>query len=809
MAKRKRACLGVRPTDTDTRFVVRNVAYLLSMCPSEDLPPHLARIRDTPYDYAAPLLEWKDVHVFLSSQDGVTDELVGMVKKCHEILSDANESLFIPHVYNGNGLDSEGGLGPYHMWLGRRHLTLEDYGMALENDQYSFGEGYPNFSSLELIQKNHTGQFPEEEIGYNCMNLWYLRLLDNPLSPLFLHVKALLRYDEFPDNWWHVNFQDRKSAIKNDKAAALVRRMISATELANGLVTLTELRSGYFFGVKTPPDLLPDDHPVYQGQFDDFVLGHRHLTRRHRQEYMKSWGQYISPRLQKLLGFKAREGKPLRDTRGVKHAQKQLFGKGSIRENIARRELSGSNQHNRLFKASFLPNPIGKVIQSEESRTYCGAYSSDGSRYLTINQDSVATLYHVDTDGVPSYLSATIPLHSNSWTITDCAFANTCNKWAAVAFDGCLYISGDMDEDEEDCDFEEVNTYGHAAAFSVKWSSDDRLMLLGRSARLGYTVIDSETGKYMYRRKSLSDMNEATWATGSDNVFFGAMDSGTLDQFDLRLKDSHIRSFVGHLSGLTSCDVHSDGVHVLTTAKDGRSKLWDVRKASLQRNGEYVSRSEFNQYRIRSDYRETLSYLPPSMEDHPLDESVVTYSGAFVVKSLVRSRFSPCGGYVASGSADGIVRVWKLDGTLATCLNSHQSLKTATDRYLDPALIGARASLSSLIRDVQWHPKSNALAASMFISSPDDGLALRERLDNLHGVSVGGAFTWQTFQPQQCGATVVHSVGTDMGLFRTEKDKMSLKPYIYECPEYFKTEERVRGDSGYSLSERWYEVHGS
>lgn len=232
MAKRKRACLGVRPTDTDTRFVVRNVAYLLSMCPSEDLPPHLARIRDTPYDYAAPLLEWKDVHVFLSSQDGVTDELVGMVKKCHEILSDANESLFIPHVYNGNGLDSEGGLGPYHMWLGRRHLTLEDYGMALENDQYSFGEGYPNFSSLELIQKNHTGQFPEEEIGYNCMNLWYLRLLDNPLSPLFLHVKALLRYDEFPDNWWHVNFQDRKSAIKNDKAATLARRKISATKLA-------------------------------------------------------------------------------------------------------------------------------------------------------------------------------------------------------------------------------------------------------------------------------------------------------------------------------------------------------------------------------------------------------------------------------------------------------------------------------------------------------------------------------------------------------------------------------------------------
>ncbi|KAG5372898.1 DDB1- and CUL4-associated factor 11 [Yarrowia sp. C11] len=779
------------------------------MCPLEVVPAHLAHIRDTPYDYAAPVLEWEEIDRYLSSLEDVSDSLKSFLKAAHEVLSDANESLFIPHVYNGIGLDFEGGLGPYHMWLGRRYLTLDDYQKALENDQYSLGEGYPNFSSLELIQKNHTGQFPEEEIGYNCMNLWYLRLIDNPLSPLFLHVKTLLRYDEFPDNWWHISFQDGKSTAGYDKAASIVRRIISATELANGLVTLTELRSGYFFGVKTPPDLLPEDHPVYQGQFDEFVLGHRHLTRRQRQEYLKNWGQYISPRLQKLLGFKAREGKPLRDTRGVKHAQKQLFGKGTVRENIARRELSGRNTHDRLFKASFLPNPIGKVIQSEESRTYCGAYSPDGSRYLTINQDSVATLYNVGNDGVPTFQAATIPLHSNSWTITDCAFANRCNKWAAVAFDGCLYISGDMDNEEDDLDFEEVNTYGHAAAFSVKWSPDDRLMLLGRSARLGYTVIDSETGRYLYRRKGQSDMNEASWATGSDNVFFGAMDSGTLDQFDLRLKDSHVRSFVGHLSGLTSCDVHSDGVHVLTTGKDGRSKLWDVRKSSFQRTGETLSQSAFNQYRIRADYRETLSYLAPSMEDHPLDESVVTYSGAFVVKSLVRSRFSPCGGYVASGSADGIVRVWKLDGTLATCLNTHQSLRTATDRYLDPALIGARASLSSLIRDVQWHPKSNALAASMFISSPDDGLALRERLDNLQGVSVGGAFTWQTFQPQQCGATVVHSVNTDMDLFRTEKDEISLKPYVYESPEYFRTEERVRGDSGYSLSERWYEVHGS
>ncbi|KAB8284787.1 hypothetical protein LXG23DRAFT_35739 [Yarrowia lipolytica] len=130
------------------------------------------------------------------------------------------------------------------------------------------------------------------------------------------------------------------------------------TGLANGLVTLTELRSGYFFGVNTPPDVLPDDHPVYQGQFDDFGLGHRLLTRRHRQEYMKSWGQHISPLLEKLLGFKTRAGKPLRDTRGVKHAQKLLFAKGSIRENIARREQSGSKHHNRLLKAALLPNLI-------------------------------------------------------------------------------------------------------------------------------------------------------------------------------------------------------------------------------------------------------------------------------------------------------------------------------------------------------------------------------------------------------------------------------------------------------------------
>lgn len=787
--------LAVRPDGLNRRFVVRNLAQILAMSNME-LPHELELIRDAVYDYAAPTVEWRDIESFLEPQQ-LKSALVKELKRLHRILETANDSLFMPSFWYGQGLDV--GDGPHQLTL-----TASDYEYARTHDDYNFGPGYPDLEMRKECSKTDKRAMRETIFAYDAVNLWYMRLLDNPLSPLFLHVKFRARSDQFPDRWWSLESEEGTDNAK------VLRRALDNRELACGLVSIQELRSGYFFGTKRPPNV-PEDHPVYSGLFDDSVLTHRPLAPQDRKLFLKKWGQYVSPRLQKILGFKAREGKPLRDLRAVHFAQERMFGGGSVRENLAKRETSGDSTHNKLFGASFLPNPIGQVVQTEEARTYCGAYSKDGSQYLTLSQDSIASVYSVGDDGVPIEQILNMPLHSNSWTITDCCFANTSNRWAAVAFDGGVYIAPDLDNPDGETFLGHMDAYGRAAAFSVAWSHDDGKILMGRAARVGYSVVDNRTGHHTWQ-KGHSDMNQAAWAAGSDTVFFGGMDSGRLHQYDLREKRSLVRTFVGHLGGLTSCDVHFNGVHVLTTAKDGRSKLWDVRMGSLrgteQPESQYEQLDEtYDQYRVRADYRQTLSYLPPSQEDHPLDESVVTYSGAFVVKSLVRSEFSPCGGYVASGSADGIVRVWKLNGTLATCLQSHRSLQTSTVTPRDHSLDGARASLSSLIRDISWHPKTNSLASSMFISSPDDGDALRERLGDLRGVTVGGAFTWQTFQPQLCGATVVHSVGGSLNKFSAEENDASYKPYMYESPEYFQTH-RVRGDSGYSLSESWYETYG-
>lgn len=59
-------------------------------------------------------------------------------------------------------------------------------------------------------------------------------------------------------------------------------------------------------------------------------------------------------------------------------------------------------------------------------------------------------------------------------------------------------------------------------------------------------------------------------------------------------------------------------------------------------------------------------YPPPSRLAHPKDCSVMTYRGHSVLRTLIRCHFSPREstgqGYIYSGSADGLIHIWSLDG---------------------------------------------------------------------------------------------------------------------------------------------------
>ena len=101
------------------------------------------------------------------------------------------------------------------------------------------------------------------------------------------------------------------------------------------------------------------------------------------------------------------------------------------------------------------------------------------------------------------------------------------------------------------------------------------------------------------------------------------------------------------------------------------------------------------------------------MPRHPNDCSVTTYTGHRVLKTLIRCHFSPPSStgqrYLFSGSDDGRVHIWNLDGTVARVVNVGQALS----KIYHQSDLGESFEIrrrrwrnvdTAVVRDVSWHP---------------------------------------------------------------------------------------------------------
>lgn len=97
-----------------------------------------------------------------------------------------------------------------------------------------------------------------------------------------------------------------------------------------------------------------------------------------------------------------------------------------------------------------------------------------------------------------------------------------------------------------------------------------------------------------------------------------------------------------------------------------------------------------------------MRYPPPQRLAHPKDCSVMTYRGHQVLKTLIRCHFSPRENtgqsYIYSGSADGMIHIWSLDGrvvqgeTRACVVLRHTSWRVLTKLHsTEPIAIGGFA----------------------------------------------------------------------------------------------------------------------
>lgn len=121
-------------------------------------------------------------------------------------------------------------------------------------------------------------------------------------------------------------------------------------------------------------------------------------------------------------------------------------------------------------------------------------------------------------------------------------------------------------------------------------------------------------------------------------------------------------------------------------------------------------------------------YPGPDIPRHPNDCSVTTYTGHRVLKTLIRCHFSPPSStgqqYLYSGSEDGRIHIWNLDGTVARVIDVGQALSKLDDRpereeprwFFRSSEMGRgrrRREISAVVRDVSWHPYEGVLVSSL------------------------------------------------------------------------------------------------
>ena len=173
--------------------------------------------------------------------------------------------------------------------------------------------------------------------------------------------------------------------------------------------------------------------------------------------------------------------------------------------------------------------------------------------------------------------------------------------------------------------------------------------------------------------------------------------------------------FLGHNEGITSIDSKRDGRYVLSNSKDQSMKLWDLRKMSTKDDYDGV-RSSLR--RSRFDYR-YMDYDPADHKPNPRDTSLVTFRGHRVLKTLIRCHFSPPSStdsrYVFSGSEDGAVYIYNLDGTVAGKIDVLQATGGTHSRRprrgMTPGhFLTEGAEAGACVRDASWHPHAPIIA---------------------------------------------------------------------------------------------------
>ncbi|KAF9444600.1 WD40 repeat-like protein [Macrolepiota fuliginosa MF-IS2] len=425
--------------------------------------------------------------------------------------------------------------------------------------------------------------------------------------------------------------------------------------------------------------------------------------------------------------------------------------------NIARHILAKSStvvpaSHREELISGMVPNTNGTTIAEYASNIYTGQFSADSSFYYTCAQDF--RLHIFDTSAPPQpmtpqrrYLthsddsmrttmkvSRTIQGRPGRWTITDANLSPDNERMIYSSITPTVYMTSTRDDSPQQIAIpftdssQSRSRYGydglHGESFGIyscRFSADGNEVIAGGNGKI--FVYDLLANKRTVKISAHSDdINSCCWAdTSSGNVLVSASDDTFLKVWDRRSLGASQKPsgvLVGHTEGITYVSAKGDGRYVISNGKDQALRLWDLRK---MRSSQEFDSIKDKHYGIRGfDYRYS-RYAKPRVKAHPKDCSVMTYRGHTVYRTLIRCHFSPAAStgsqYIYSGSADGKIHVWSLDGRIVQVLDRSRTLPITFDPSAPDVETTRGTRQAACVRDVSWHSQEPVLISAAWSSA--------------------------------------------------------------------------------------------
>ncbi|TEA11979.1 LEC14B protein [Colletotrichum sidae] len=457
---------------------------------------------------------------------------------------------------------------------------------------------------------------------------------------------------------------------------------------------------------------------------DDEFMGFRNRRRRTRRAQPK-FPKVPSDEGTKLMHSGVFGTNEYRVTKNKKQLARRILdrelGLGLARDRKANQDLMAQNM---------IPSTKPEMIVHYDDPVYSGQFSDDGNFFYSCGHDFKVRMYDTSNPYDWKYYK-TVNYPWGQWTLTDASLSPD-NRWLAytsIQTNVCLAPTDPNDTgDPYTLDLAQRSAGQRGGGWrsthsfgiwSVRFSGDGRELVAGTNAN-SIVVYDIESRTVLHNVVGHeNDVNAVCFADkSSPHILYSGSDDATIKVWDRRSMGDQrpAGAFVGHIEGLTYIDSKGDGRYILSNGKDQTMKLWDLRNV--------MSMSKFDQEDpTRHTGGSDFDYRWGNFRDedwfpHPNDNSLVTFRGHRVMRTLIRCHFSPPSStnsrFVYSGSQDGKVYVWNLDATLAGTIDVKKATKNSRPLERRYRIYHGDdfPGWNTCVRDVSWHPNAPLLVAS-------------------------------------------------------------------------------------------------